>query len=169
MFTEFASWLQGTPASQTIQTVTWIIPLLQSIHIFTIGIVFVSILVIALRVLGVARTEHGIGEVLQRFSPWIGIGLIVMALSGSVLVVGEPIREFTATSFWLKMTLLVVAVASGEIFRRTLLGAQTEGGQYSSKIKIAAIVTLAIWVCIIYLGRTIAYDVEVWGSLSLNS
>lgn len=169
MFTEFAAWLQETPASQTIQTVTWIIPLLQSIHIFTIGVVFVSILVVALRVLGVARTEDGIGEVLQRFSPWIGIGLIVMALSGSVLVVGEPIREFTATSFWLKMTLLVVAVTSGEIFRRTLRTAPASGGQYSSKVKFAAVVTLAIWVCIIYLGRTIAYDVEVWGSLSLNS
>jgi putative copper export protein len=171
MFTEFATWLQDTPASQTIQTVTWIIPLLQSIHIVTIGIVFVSILLVALRVLGVARADEGLGEVLQRFSPWIGIGLIVMAVTGSLLVVGEPIREFSALSFWLKMTLLVVAVTSGEIFRRSLRGASSGDGTaaYSSKLKAAAVVTVAIWVCIIYLGRTIAYDVEIWGSLSFNS
>jgi hypothetical protein len=171
MFTEFAAWLQETPASQTIQTVTWIIPLLQSIHIVTIGIVFVSILIVALRVLGAARMDDGIGDVLRRFSPWIGIGLIVMAATGSLLVVGEPIREFTALSFWLKMTLLVVAVTSGELFRRSLRGAPSTDGTraYSPKIKAAAVVTVAIWVCIIYLGRTIAYDVEIWGSLSFNS
>ncbi len=168
MFTEFAAWLQETPASQTIQTVTWIIPLLQSIHIVTIGIVFVSILILALRVLGVARMDDGIGEVLQRFSPWIGIGLIVMAATGSLLVVGEPVREFTALSFWLKMTLLVIAVTSGELFRRTLRSASSADA-YSSKIKVAAVATVAVWVCIIYLGRTIAYDVEIWGSLSFNS
>lgn len=171
MFTEFAAWLQDTPASQTIQTVTWIIPLLQSIHIVTIGIVFVSILIVALRVLGVARLDEGLGELLQRFAPWIGIGLIVMAVTGALLVVGEPIREFSALSFWLKMTLLVVAVTSGEIFRRSLRGAPSGDGTaaYSSKLKTAAVVTVAIWVCIIYLGRTIAYDVEIWGSLSFNS
>ena len=123
------------------------------------------------RVLGVARLDEGLGELLQRFAPWIGIGLIVMAVTGALLVVGEPIREFSALSFWLKMTLLVVAVTSGEIFRRSLRGAPSGDGTaaYSSKLKTAAVVTVAIWVCIIYLGRTIAYDVEIWGSLSFNS
>jgi hypothetical protein len=29
-------------------------------------------------------------------------------------------------------------------------------------------VALVLWIAIIFLGRAIAYDTEVWGSLSLN-
>src|SRR5690606_19014239 len=103
---DFAQWLQATPVSVTIQSVTWIIPLTQSIHIITIGIVFVSILSIALRVLGWIRMDQAFGVVLHRFEPWIGRGLVVLLLTGLTLVVGEPVRQIMSLSFWMKMTLL---------------------------------------------------------------
>jgi hypothetical protein len=31
------------------------------------------------------------------------------------------------------------------------------------------VATVVLWLAIIFLGRAIAYDVEVWGSLSLAS
>jgi len=102
---EFAEWLQTTPISVAIQSVEWIIPLLQSIHIVMIGVVFISILMVALRVLGHVRTDESFATVWARFAPWMWTGLVVMALTGLTLIVGEPIREFTALSFWLKMTL----------------------------------------------------------------
>ena len=120
MFTDFASWLQTTPLSVAIQSIEWIIPLVQSIHIVTIGIVFVSVLFVVLRILGVARADHPFQAVLRRFSPWIWIGLVVMTLTGLTLVIGEPIREFTATSFWVKMALLAVAVVSAGTFNYSL-------------------------------------------------
>ena len=54
----FAEWLQTTRLSVTIQSIDWIIPLLQSIHILMIGLVFVSILMIALRVLGRVHVDE---------------------------------------------------------------------------------------------------------------
>lgn len=171
MFLEFAGWLQSSGPSLTIQTVTWIIPLTQSIHILTIGIVFVSILVIASRILGLGSTDESFEVVLRRFEPWIAYGLVVMALTGAILVVGEPLREFTALSFWLKMGLLTVGVVSGTAFLRALHRAPWAGSRHElpRAAKSAAIATVAIWICIIYLGRTIAYDIEIWGSYSLAS
>src|SRR5690606_6475896 len=116
MFREFAAELQKTSVSVTIQSVEWIIPLLQSIHIVTIGVVFVSILVVALRVLGWARTETSLAEVLARYFPWIYAGLAVMTATGVILVIGEPVRELTALSFWLKMALLAIGVTSAVLF-----------------------------------------------------
>ncbi len=84
---------------------TWIIPLLQSIHIVTIGVVFVSSLMIALRVMGRMRADEPFAAVWARFAPWMWYGLMVMVVTGVLLVIGEPVREFTALSFWLKMTL----------------------------------------------------------------
>ena len=168
---EFAEWLQTTPISVAIQSVEWIIPLLQSIHIVMIGVVFISILMVALRVLGHVRTDESFATVWARFAPWMWTGLVVMALTGLTLIVGEPIREFTALSFWLKMTLIAVAVVTTVAFGRSIRPATlvaAHGPEFSGGTKVATVVTLAIWITIIFLGRAIAYDTEVWGSLSLH-
>ncbi len=80
-----AEWLQATSVSKTIQAVDWIIPLLQSIHIVTIGVVFVSSLMIALRVLGRMRADEPFSTVWNRFAPWMWYGLIVMVITGVLL------------------------------------------------------------------------------------
>lgn len=169
---DFAEWLQATSVSVTIQSVGWVIPLLQSIHILMIGIVFVSILMIALRVLGRLRLEQSFGAVWSRFAPWMWSGLIVMAATGLLLVIGEPVRQFTSLSFWLKMVLLAAGVASAIAFRRSL-GSATAAGHdeptFSPAARSAAIATVVLWLAIIFLGRAIAYDVEVWGALSLSA
>ncbi|HEY6507150.1 MAG TPA: hypothetical protein VIY56_04005, partial [Vicinamibacterales bacterium] len=84
---EFAQWMETTPPSVAIKSVSWIVPLVQSIHIVTIGIVFVSILMVALRVVGWVRMDQAFGAVMARFAPWITRGLVVLALTGGTLVV----------------------------------------------------------------------------------
>jgi len=161
---ELAEWLQGTSFSVTIQSVSWVVPLLQSIHIVTIGVVFVSSFMIALRVLGRIRTDEPFAAVWGQFSPWLWGGLGVMAVTGGLLVVGEPVREATSLSFWMKMILLVVAVAGTALFGRSLAAAARV--EFPSGAKGAAVALLVLWIAIIFLGRAIAYDVEVWGPLS---
>lgn len=166
---ELAQWLAATSLSKVIQDVEWIIPLLQSIHIVTIGVVFVSSLMIALRVLGRMRADEPFAAVWMRFVPWMWSGLIVMLVTGLLLVVGEPVRELTALSFWMKMTLLAVAVIATAVFGRTFGRAAGDSGAFSLGAKTAAAGLVVLWLAIIFLGRAIAYDVEVWGSLSLHT
>ncbi|HEX6999950.1 MAG TPA: DUF6644 family protein [Gammaproteobacteria bacterium] len=167
---DFAQWLQATRFSVTVQSVEWIIPTLQSIHILMIGVVFVSILMVALRVLGRVRTDETLAQVWNRFAPWMWVGIVVMAVTGVLLVIGEPVREFTALSFWIKMALIVVGVASALLFGRAARAAAAEGpAQLSPGMKSMAVGTIVLWLAIIFLGRAIAYDREVWGSLSLSA
>ncbi len=168
---ELAERLQSTALSITIQSVKWIIPLLQSIHILVIGVVFVSILMIALRVLGRVRMDQSFAEVWLRFAPWMWGGLVVMLLTGLILVIGEPVREFTSLSFWLKMALLLIAVVSVVVFSRLLkssASAVPDAG-FSGAARSGAVGIMVLWIAIIFLGRAIAYDVEVWGSWSLSA
>jgi hypothetical protein len=162
---DLAQWLQATPLSETIQSVQWLIPLLQSIHIVTIGVVFVSSLMIALRVLGRMRADEPFAEVWDRFAPWLWIGLIVLAVTGLTLVVGEPVREFTAISFWVKMTLIAIGVASTALLGRSLRPTAIGAG-FSGAARASAVALIVLWLAIIFLGRAIAYDVEVWGRLA---
>jgi len=163
----FAEWLQATSLSVTFQSLSWFIPLLQSIHIIGIGVVFISSLMICLRVLGRMRADEPFPAVWKRFAPWMWSGLVVMLITGILLIIGEPVREFTAFSFWLKMTLLAIVVAITAILGRVLLPtAPGPGASFSGGAKTAAVAIVVLWVGVIFLGRAIAYDVEVWGSLS---
>jgi hypothetical protein len=162
-----ASWLQATSASNAIKTVSWVIPLLQSIHILTIGIVFVSCLMIALRVLGLMRTDESVQEVWSRFAPWMWSGLAVMAATGFTLVVGEPEREFGAVSFWMKMLLVGIGVAGTALYGRSLKAAAAGvPAEFRIPMKAASVLIVILWFAVIFLGRAIAYDKQVWGSLS---
>ena len=176
--------LEDSALSQAIKNVDWLIPLLQSIHIVTIGVVFVSSLMISLRVMGTMRVDEPFVTVWRRFAPWMWYGLCVMVVTGVLLVLGEPVREFTALSFWLKMSLLAVAVLATFVFGRTFgPGGTAHGGadraayagggagvaEFSAGAKLAAAAIMLVWLAIIFLGRAIAYDVEVWGGLSLHT
>jgi uncharacterized membrane protein SirB2 len=170
MFRDFAEWLQTTGISVKVQSISWIIPVLQSIHILMIGIVFVSSLMITLRVVGSMRSDEPFATVWGRFAPWMWSGLVVMALTGLVLIIGEPVREFTALSFWLKMSLLVISISSILIFGLTLRpeARTSPSAGFSVGRKAAALATVVLWLAIIFLGRAIAYDDAVWGSWSLH-
>lgn len=166
---EFAEWLGTTPLSIGVQSRTWLTPLLQSIHILMIGVVFVSILVVALRVLGRVLADEPLAAVWRRFAPWFWTALVVMALTGVVLIIGEPVREATAMSFWLKMALIVIGVSSAAYFGRSF-GAVVGNGavEVSASARFVAVATVVLWLAIIFLGRAIAYDLEVWGSWHLG-
>jgi hypothetical protein len=166
---EFAEWLQATPLSIAIQSRLWLTPLLQSIHILMIGIVFVSILVVALRVLGRMRTDEPLAEVWHRFAPWFWTSLGVMLGTGIVLSISEPVREVSALSFWIKMALIATGAGSAAYFGRTVAVAAGTGSQdFSSGARAVAAGTIVLWMLIIFFGRAIAYDVEVWGSWHLG-
>lgn len=165
----FAEWLGSTPLSIAIQSRLWLTPLLQTIHITMIGIVFVSMLMVALRVLGQVRVDQPLAEVWHRFAPWFWTALGVMLGTGVILTIGEPVREVSALSFWLKMALIVIGVLSALHFGRTVSTAAgtAAGAVYSSRARVVAVATIVLWLVIIFLGRSIAYDVEIWESWHL--
>ncbi len=166
----FAGWLQATPVSDAIKSVSWVIPLAQSIHIVTIGVVFVSSLMIMLRVLGLMRTDESFEAVWRRFAPWIWSGLGLMSATGLILVVGEPVREFSTLSFWMKMLLVATGVTSTALYGRSLRSAaRVAPARFSVSAKTASVLIMVLWLAVIFLGRAIAYDKEVWGSLSLRT
>lgn len=165
---DFAAWLQATPLSVAIQSTLWVTPLLQTIHIVMIGIVFVSMLNVTLRVLGRIRMDEPLTEVWRRSAPWFWTALAFMAATGLVLAVSEPIRQVTALSFWLKMSLLAIGIVSALSFGRVIARAAIAAhASASGRARIVAVATILLWLTIIFLGRSIAYDVEIWESWHL--
>jgi uncharacterized membrane protein YgdD (TMEM256/DUF423 family) len=166
---EFALWLSTTPPSVFIQEHnSWTIPTIQSIHIVGIALVMGSVLMIDLRILGSAWADQTLRQTVNRFGPWLTGALWLLLATGILMVIGEPVRELVTFSFWLKMVLVAIGAVVATIFQRALHRHEQQWEDtlvHRRSIKTLAIVTFLIWVCIIVLGRLIAYD-HVWGSWS---
>ena len=144
------------------------IPTIQSIHIVGIGVVLGSVFMIDLRILGWAGTDQTLRQTTSRFGPWLTGALCLQLATGILMVIGEPVRELVNFSFWLKMFLVAVGTLIAAIFLMTLPKHQQQWEETlvnRRSIKSLAILTFLIWLCIIILGRLIAYD-HVWGSWS---
>ena len=157
---DFCKWLSETPLSLLIQNVSWIIPTVQSIHILCVAIVFSSALMLDLRLLSVIGRQAPVAEYGARFLRWIWFTLIVLLATGTILIIAEPARSLQNPSFQIKMVLLILAmVATGIVQRRlaadpgyweSTAGRRTRG-------RVIAVVSLMLWVGIIFAGRWIAY------------
>lgn len=161
--------LSQTPLALAMATSPWVVPTMQSIHIMSIAVAFVSILLIAMRVSGYAWIGVSVRQTVGRFAPWAWGALVLLALTGIVLILAEPIRELMAISFWIKMVLLAVTIVISVRFLRAVRQQEAFSavdGPASPLLRRTAIVTVALLVVIIFMGRFIAYDPLVWGSLS---
>ena len=162
MLDGFIHWLGATSASRVIQREFWIIPTVQIAHILAISVVLASMAMFDLRLLGLAGKRNSIASLSRRFMPWLWRALIVLAVSGSILIVGEPKRALGNVFFELKMCMLAAAIALTIGFQFILRRDLAEGGadlapSHAGAAKITGLLSLALWVGIAVAGRLIAY------------
>jgi len=165
----FANWLSGTELSLLIQSTLWVIPAVQCVHIIAIGVLFGSVLMIDLRVLGAVSADQPVSAVNRRFAPWFWTALCVLAATGILLTIGEPRRELLSFSFWAKMSLIAIGVLVALAFQWHLRSsrARWEGvSPASGGTKTIAVGVIVVWLLVIVMGRLIAFDPQFWGSLS---
>jgi uncharacterized membrane protein len=160
-----SNWLAATDASAVIQRVSWIIPTVQTVHILSIGMVLSSVLLLDLRILGWSSRGFTLSSVARRYLPWIWCTLIVLLVSGSTLIVGEPARSLQNPAFAAKMVMLAFVLL---LTLSLQVGLKRDGRFWEASAgrrrsaKMIAILSLALWVGIVFAGRWIAYvDVDV--------
>ncbi len=155
-----ASWLEQTPLSQELQTVEWVVPAVQTIHILAIAAVMGAMLLFNLRLLGLSGTDVSLVRTSSRFIPVIWSAVLVLFLSGVVMIVAEPGRSLPNPVFQLKMALLVAALALTFAMVRPLRRAPSYWTASLARGRVArlgAISSLGLWVAILFAGRWIAY------------
>jgi hypothetical protein len=86
-----------------------VIPAVQSVHIVTIAILMGSVLVINLRLLNLIERGQGVAALMDHYLPVVAASILVLAVTGAILILGEPTRALFRITFWLKMGLVAVA------------------------------------------------------------
>ncbi len=157
---EFSKWLAATPLSHTIQAVDWIIPTLQTIHILGVAVVFSSAILVDLRIWQLLNRDVPLPEVARRFLPAIWPVLLILLITGSLLIIGEPRRSLLNSTFYLKMALLAVAILFTAGLQRSISSSPNFWDRDRTRRiagQFAATVSILVWCGILFAGRWIAY------------
>src|SRR5438067_13826067 len=99
---DLVQWLNALPMSSAVRRISWVIPLMQTIHILATGVILSSAIMIALRIWGVARSQTFVESAL-RFEPWIWSAMVLLTFTGVVLIMGASRRALLDPTFQVKI------------------------------------------------------------------
>lgn len=136
-------------------------PIAQSFHILGIAVVMGSIVMIDLRVLGLALGTQDLEEMICRLMPWVWGALLVNATSGLLFVVARPFRYLYNPVVDIKFSLLVPAVFLALIVHGRALSAPDYWGRSVMRrvmLRLIALLSISLWVGVVLAGRWIAYS-----------
>jgi hypothetical protein len=135
-------------------------PVVQTVHILGIAAIMGSIVLVDLKVLGLALPSQRTSELVCRVMPWTWWALPCLALSGLVFIVAQPYRYVANPVFGLKFAMLVPAVILALVFHRGYarqpdVWERSPGRRRAAKS--LAGVSLLLWIGVVLAGRWIAY------------
>jgi hypothetical protein len=147
-------WLQHSYLGETIRHSSGLIALLEIVHLIGMALLLGSILMVDLSLLGRGIGRHPVSRIARELSNWTLGGLVIMLASGPFIFLSEAVKCYKTPAFWIKMALLVLAVAFHfTIHRRVVLA---EPPAPSASARLAAIVSLVLWIGVALAGKGIA-------------
>lgn len=167
---DFIAWLQALPLSEWVQTSDYGFPLLLAAHSIGLAGVVGILVILDLRVLGLAA---GIPiDALSRLMPVAWCGFVINALSGVLLFMANATRLVTNWAFILKMSAVVLGGIVSWLLWRSLAGrpaARHHDAAATGRVtdfivtrnaRIIAVLSLVVWFGAILFGRVIAYVMD---------
>ena len=131
-----------------------------SMHAIGMGLLVGASVLIGLRILGFAP-DLPLAP-LERFYRFIWVGFWIQAVSGIFLLIGYPTKSLTNPLFYVKLTLIGLAMASMQMLRnRVFADSSLSESAMMAKGRVFAVSSLIFWVGVITAGRLLAYTYTV--------
>ncbi len=147
-------WLGASALGVATRELSWVFVAAETSHFFGLSLLFGSLLVIDLRVVGFARFINMAAA--MKFIPIAILGFTINLLSGIVFIASNPERYGPNIAFQWKMGLVIIAGINALWFyfgEHKELSKLADGEDADFRAKVIAAVSLIIWVAVIILGR----------------
>ena len=150
---EFWLSLEYLPIAEQIGA-TWLFPLINSFHVLSVCFMLGALLMLDLRMAGVAATRYSIQQMSSDFLPWIWISFILATLTGAGLFITRASAHVLNPAFQWKLFLMLAAAINMLVFHWRSVNTPTVLTQLSTVpywIRLSGISSLILW-----LGATLA-------------
>lgn len=149
--------LEQTSIAAILRQSLWLYPFVNIGHILGISLLFTSVLVIDLRILGL-WTSIRLKEIIIIQRPLLLCGLFLAIFFGLLLFITAAVDYISSRIFMIKMLLLIAAIFNAAIFLTSNAWSQArQADQFNLQAKGHALVSLILWLLVIIMGRFIAY------------
>ena len=141
----------------------WLYPSVEIVHITGIALLFGSIAVLDLRLLGFARTLS-VKQLARHVLPWTAASFALIVPSGLMMFTAHASDFIQSGVFVLKMGLILAAGLNAALFHTiTFRTADVWDAEEMRKLppppsaRLAGVLSLALWISVIACGRLLAY------------
>jgi len=153
-------WLEATALAGKIRGSLYLFPLIESTHVLGLALVFGTIAIIDLRLLGIASTQRRVTRMWSDILKWTWAAFALTALTGALMFITNATVYYHNFYFRTKMLLLALTGVNMLVFdltaRRTL-HSWDKAPSAPRAGKIVAALSLAMWIGIIFMGRIIGF------------
>src|ERR1051326_6838649 len=150
------AWLESSQIAGGIRNSLYLFPLIESFHVLGLAMVFGTIAIIDLRLLGIASTRRPFSRVASDVLKWTWVAFGLTVSTGLLMFSTNAAVYFHNNFFRTKMVLLALAGLNMLVFEFTAgrsIRHWDEGDAAPRMGKTAAVGSLILWMSIIFMGR----------------
>jgi len=155
--------LEASGLGQAMRQWEWLYPAVEIVHIVGIGLLFGSIAILDLRLLGFSRSISA-KRLARHVLPWTAAAFLLIVPSGFMMFIAHASDLIASPVFAVKICLIMGAGLNAGLFHTIVFpSVDVWDAEEMRKLgpppsaRVSAAVSLAIWVCVIACGRLLAY------------
>src|SRR6266849_10816284 len=118
----FAQWIQSTSFFTELRGSAYVYPVILTIHLMGIALFGGMILLVDVRLLGLAMRKYTVSDLVNQLRPLKQIGFLVMITCGVLLAACKAEEYYYNTFFWTKMSLLALVGVHALVFHSGVYG-----------------------------------------------
>lgn len=162
--TEIANAIHDTGISSFVRGdepgTTWAFPIIETVHVLSLAVVFGSIALVDLRLLGLSSRKQSFTRVYRELISWTWWAFLLAAISGTVLATGK-INDYVRSPqvFW-KFFLMGLAGVNMLLFHFGVFKRVQDWDTLESppgRARLAGVMSLACWIGVVFFGRWIGF------------
>lgn len=149
----------------------WAFPTIETIHVIALVTVVGTILIMDLRLLGLASRNYPVTAMSRDTLKWTWAGFILAAITGTLLYISKASSYMINPFFMGKMALLAIAGLNMAYFHRVTWKTVDNWDQspvVPTGAKVAGITSLLFWVVIVFFGRAIGFTLGIYDCTTLD-
>jgi hypothetical protein len=156
---EIFQWIQETRPAAALRGSSLTYPIIMTGHLTGMGLFGGMIAITDARLLGLAMRKYPIADVVNQLRIWKRIGGVLVITCGAMLLASKAETYYYNPYYWAKMGLLMLVFAHALVFRSVYSKPEAldAAPQVPAKAKVAACISLFLWLGLVTAGRLIGY------------